>query len=110
VADIVFHPEAQDEYERALAWYQARSARTAGRFEAEVQRLLGLVQLKGYPEIQPCATRSYGEWVPRTPAFPGPPGPQAVRKGQPVNPESFPAYDDEHRFAVLRRFVYTLVY
>jgi hypothetical protein len=27
-----------------------------------------------------------------------------------LNPESFPAYDDEHRFAVLRRFAYLLVY
>jgi plasmid stabilization system protein ParE len=71
VADIIFHPEAQEEYDRALAWYQARSIRAAARFEAEVERILGLVQL---------------------------------------NPESFPAYDDEHRFAVLRRFPYTLVY
>lgn len=71
MANILFHPEAQDEYEQALAWYQARGPRAAARFEAEVQRLLGLVQL---------------------------------------NPESFPAYDDEHRFAVLRRYAYTLVY
>jgi toxin ParE1/3/4 len=71
VANLIFHPEAQNEYEQALAWYQARSSRATARFEAEVQRLLGLVQL---------------------------------------NPESFPAYDDEHRFAVLRRFPYTLVY
>jgi plasmid stabilization system protein ParE len=71
VADIIFHPEAQEEYDRAFAWYQARSPRAAARFEAEVQRLLGLVQL---------------------------------------NPDSFPAYDDEHRFATLRRFAYTLVY
>lgn len=71
MADIIFHPEAQDEYEKALAWYQARSPRAASRFEAEVQRLLGLVQ---------------------------------------VHPESFPAYDDDHRFAVLRRFAYLLVY
>ncbi len=71
MAEIIFHPEARDEYERALAWYQARSPRAASRFEAEVQRLLDLVQL---------------------------------------NPESFPAYDDEHRFVVLRRFAYTLIY
>jgi plasmid stabilization system protein ParE len=71
VANIIFHPEAQEEYERALGWYQARSLRAAARFEVEVQRLLDLVQL---------------------------------------NPESFPAYDDEHRFAVLRRFAYTLIY
>ena len=71
MANIIFHSEAQEEYELALAWYQARSPRAAARFEAEVQRLLGLVQL---------------------------------------NPESFPAYDDEHRYAVLRGFAYTLVY
>lgn len=71
MANLLFHPEAQQEYEEALAWYQVRSVRAAARFEAEVQRLLDLVQL---------------------------------------NPESFPAYDDEHRFAVLRRYPYTLVY
>ncbi|HET6576175.1 MAG TPA: type II toxin-antitoxin system RelE/ParE family toxin [Fimbriiglobus sp.] len=27
-----------------------------------------------------------------------------------ANPDSFPAYDDEHRFAVLRRFPYSVVY
>jgi plasmid stabilization system protein ParE len=27
-----------------------------------------------------------------------------------ANPESFPAFDDEHRFAVLRRYPYSLVY
>ena len=71
MAEILFHPEAQMEYDGARAWYQARSARAAARFEAEVQRMLELVQL---------------------------------------NPESFPAYDDEHRFVVLRRFSYTLIY
>jgi len=71
VANIIFHPEAQIEYEQAMAWYQARSPRAATRFEAEVHRLLSLVQL---------------------------------------NPESFPTYDDEHRFVVLRRFAYTLIY
>jgi plasmid stabilization system protein ParE len=71
VADIIFHPEAQDEYEQAFAWYHARSPKAAARFEAEVQRLLDLIQL---------------------------------------HPESFPAYDDDHRFTVLRRFAYTLVY
>jgi hypothetical protein len=27
-----------------------------------------------------------------------------------ANPDSFPAYDDDHRFAVLRRYPYSLVY
>jgi plasmid stabilization system protein ParE len=71
VANVIFHPEAQEEYEQALAWYQARSVRAAARFEAEVDRLLNLVQLQ---------------------------------------PESFPAYDNDHRYAVLRRFSYTLIY
>jgi plasmid stabilization system protein ParE len=66
-----FHPEAQAEYADAVRWYQARSAKTAVRFEAEVERLLELIET--YPEM-------------------------------------FPLYDDEHRFAVLRRFPYSLVY
>jgi plasmid stabilization system protein ParE len=71
VADIIFHPEAQEEYEKAMEWYQARSQRAATRFEAEVEALLGRVQL---------------------------------------NPDSFPLYDDDHRFAAVRRFPYTLIY
>jgi plasmid stabilization system protein ParE len=43
VDDIRFHPEAQAEYEGGLAWYQARSPQAAMRFEAEVERVLGLV-------------------------------------------------------------------
>jgi hypothetical protein len=31
VANIIFHPEAQVEYERALTWYQARSSSAADR-------------------------------------------------------------------------------
>jgi hypothetical protein len=27
-----------------------------------------------------------------------------------IAPESFPNYDDEHRFAILRRFPYSIVY
>lgn len=71
VANIIFHPEAQDEYEKALQWYQARSSRASARFEAEMERILKLITL---------------------------------------NPESFPAYDDDHRFVVLRRYPYFLVY
>ena len=40
MADFLFHPEAQEEYDAAQAWYQARSARAATRFEAEVERAL----------------------------------------------------------------------
>lgn len=71
MADIIFHPEAQEEYEKALEWYQARSPRAANRFETEVEALLGRIRL---------------------------------------NPESFPLYDDEHRFATVRRFPYALLY
>jgi plasmid stabilization system protein ParE len=71
VADVVFHPEAQAEYAAALAWYQARSPRTATRFENEMGRILGLIG---------------------------------------ANPEMFPSYDDDHRFAVLRRFPYSVIY
>ena len=71
MADVSFHPEARDEYDEALTWYQARSARAAARFESEVDRVVGLIR---------------------------------------ANPDSFPAYDGEHRYAVLRRFPYSLVY
>jgi plasmid stabilization system protein ParE len=71
VADILFHPEAEAEYQGALAWYQSRSVRAAARFEAEMERILGLIR---------------------------------------SNPDMFPPYDDEHRFAVLRRYPYSVVY
>jgi plasmid stabilization system protein ParE len=71
VAEALFHPEAQAEYDCALGCYQARSVRSAARFEAEVERLLELMK---------------------------------------AHPDMFPLYDDEHRFAVLRRFPYRLVY
>jgi len=71
VVDPRFHPEAQAEYRVAVAWYQARSPRAAARFEAEVDRIMGLVA---------------------------------------ASPEMFPAYDDEHRFAILHRFPYSVVY
>jgi plasmid stabilization system protein ParE len=71
MADIHFHPDAQAEYNAALAWYQSRSPRAASRFEAEMERILGLID---------------------------------------ASPEMFANYDDEHRFAVLRRFPYSVVY
>jgi plasmid stabilization system protein ParE len=71
VADIVFHPEAQAEYDAAIAWYQARSPRASMRFEAEVGRVLGVIV---------------------------------------HGPEMYPNYDADHRFAVLRRFPYSIVY
>jgi plasmid stabilization system protein ParE len=71
VASVLFHPEAQAEYDAALAWYQARSPQAASRFEAEVEHFLGLIE---------------------------------------TSPELFPSYDDDHRFAVLKRFPYSIVY
>ena len=71
MANVLFHPEAQAEYDAAIAWYQSRSPQAARRFEAEVDRVLGLIA---------------------------------------SGPETFPNYDDEHRFAVLRRFPYSVVY
>ena len=71
MADIAFHPEAQAEYQTAYAWYQSRSQRAAARFEAELERILGLIA---------------------------------------TNPELYPSYDDEHRFAVLRRYPYSVIY
>ena len=43
MANSLFHPEAQAEYDAALAWYQARSLQAARRFETEVDRVLGLI-------------------------------------------------------------------
>lgn len=71
MADVLFHPEAQTEYDEALAWYFARSPNAAKRFETEVDGVLALMS---------------------------------------TNPGMFARYDDEHRFAVLRRFPYSVVY
>jgi toxin ParE1/3/4 len=51
VAEVLFHPEAQAEYECALGCYQARSVRSAARFEAEVERLIEL--MKAHPDMFP---------------------------------------------------------
>ena len=69
--DVRFHPEAQDEYDAALIWYRARSARAARRFEIEIESVLGQIG---------------------------------------ANPDFFPMYDDEHRFALLRRYPYSIVF
>ena len=71
MAEVLFHPEAQAEYDAAFAWYQARNPQAAIRFEAEVERLVGLIG---------------------------------------ATPELFPRYDDDHRFAVLKRLPYSVVY
>lgn len=71
MAEVDFHPEAQAEYQASLQWYLARSRRAATRFEAEVERILGLIV---------------------------------------ANPELYPPYDDQHRFAVLKRFPFSIIY
>jgi plasmid stabilization system protein ParE len=43
VADVRFHPEADEEYRDALAWYRARSPQAADRFEAAVETALGRI-------------------------------------------------------------------
>lgn len=43
MGEIRFHPEAQEEYQVALAWYQERSPRSADRFEAETERVLEMI-------------------------------------------------------------------
>ncbi len=43
MVDLRFHPEASDEYQDALAWYFVRSPQAAARFEAEVERLVGVI-------------------------------------------------------------------
>src|SRR5262249_27261898 len=37
--------------------------------------------VKGYPETDPCATRTYVDGVLGAPSFLGPPGPEAIREG-----------------------------
>jgi plasmid stabilization system protein ParE len=71
VADVFFHPEAQAEYDAAIAWYQARSPQSSQRFETEVERILARIESA---------------------------------------PDMFPKYDALHRFAVLRRFPYSIIY
>lgn len=51
MVDVRFHPEAQAEYQDALAWYQARSPQSADRFEAEMERTLG--RIASAPEMFP---------------------------------------------------------
>jgi plasmid stabilization system protein ParE len=71
VVSTLFHPEAQAEYEEAIAWYQARSPQASMRFETEVERVIRVIER---------------------------------------DPGVFPKYDDVHRYALLRRFPYSIVY
>lgn len=40
---MLFHPEAQQEYQEALSWYAFRSHQAANRFEQEVERVQKLI-------------------------------------------------------------------
>jgi plasmid stabilization system protein ParE len=71
MADVSIHPAAEAEYEAALAWYLARSARAAARFEAAFERALESVA---------------------------------------ANPELHPLCDDRHRFCLLRRYPYSIIF
>src|SRR5262249_30045127 len=57
---------------------------------------------KGYPETDPCATRTYGDGVPGAPSFQGPPGPEAIREGQPLSSGSQPRKYSTAMSALLR--------
>src|SRR5262249_2836555 len=61
--------------------------------------------VKGYPETDPCATRTYGDGVPGDPSFPGPPGPEAIREGQPLNPVPSPHHSHQVREGADARIV-----
>ena len=39
-AEVVFHPDASEEYGEAYAWYAVRSERVADRFEKEIASAL----------------------------------------------------------------------
>ena len=51
MADVSIHAAAEAEYEAALAWYLARSARAADGFEAAVEQALASVAAR--PELYP---------------------------------------------------------
>ena len=42
-ADVVFHPDAAEEFAEAFAWYSARSQAVGRRFEDEVERAVELI-------------------------------------------------------------------
>ena len=40
----IFHPEAEEEFLAAIAYYAGRSVRTSERFEAEIRRLVASIE------------------------------------------------------------------
>lgn len=71
MAEVTFHPEAEAEYELALAWYLERSPQAADRFEAAFHETI-----------------------------------EAIRS----HPGMFPLCDEIHRYVLLKRYPYSLVY
>ena len=71
MAEVTVHPEAESEYERALAWYLERSPRAAERFEAAFDEAVAAI----------CS-----------------------------DPTMYPLCDGVHRFVLLKRYPYSLVY
>lgn len=51
MTEVSFQADAEAEYERALAWYLARSSRAAVGFEAAVERAVEFVAT--FPEASP---------------------------------------------------------
>lgn len=43
MANVAFHPEAQCEYQVAIAWYREREPAAARRFVTEVERVVALI-------------------------------------------------------------------
>ncbi len=43
MANVAFHPDAQQEYQAAITWYQQRSQSAAQRFVAEVDHVIDVI-------------------------------------------------------------------
>jgi plasmid stabilization system protein ParE len=71
MANVSFLPAAEQDYQEALAWYQARSTQAAAGFEAAIE----------------VALQRIGD-----------------------SPEMSPLCDNRHRFYVLRRYPYSVIY
>jgi plasmid stabilization system protein ParE len=71
MAELGYHPEAEEEIRAAAAWYLIRSPASAAGLAKELERVTEMIRL--FPELQP-------------------------------------RYDDRHRFAVLSRYPYSVVY
>jgi plasmid stabilization system protein ParE len=63
MADVSIHSDAEAEYEAALAWYLARSARAAAGFEEAFEQALGSIAAS--PELYPLCDDRHRFCVPR---------------------------------------------